>query len=156
MRIEKVVRRRLLADPLTALRGTRFETADQGDVPAAGIEGIRRRLAVELSSLTLMTDRIGTAKQATDREKQTKQQTAAALAKDKADWEEDLTFAKGALTRLEERVTQTDAELSEARRVIVQKRAELRELTAKIMAKTTPPSKRRTVEAPPTRSAAVP
>ncbi len=156
VRIEKVVRRRLLADPLTALRGTRFETADQGDVPAAGIEGIRRKLAVELSSLTLMTDRIGTARQATDREKQTKQQTAAALAKDKADWEEDLTFAKGALTRLEERVTQTDAELSEARRVIVQKRAELRELTAKIMAKTTPPSKRRTVEAPPTRSAAVP
>lgn len=154
--IKKVVRRRLLADPLTALRGTRFESTEQGDIPAAGIEGIRRQLAVELSSLTLMTERIGTARRATVNETQSKQQTAAAFVKNKADWEEDLGFAKRALTRLEERVERTDAELVGARKAIAQKRAELRDLTAQIMAKSRPSAERPALGGPTARSAAVP
>lgn len=154
--IEKVIRRRLLADPLTALRGTRFETIERDEVPAAGIEGIRRKLTTELSSLTLMTDRIGTARQATDRENQSKRETATALAEDKTAWEKDLDFAKRALNRLAERVERTDAELAETRRVIVQKRAELRDLTARIMAKGGPSAARPALGGPAARSAAVP
>lgn len=130
--IQRVVRRRLLADPLTALRGTRFEEVD---VPTAGIEGIRGKLAAELNSLSLMTSRIGSAKQATVRENETKQQTLTALGNDKKAWEEDIAFAGQALGRLEERVEKTNADLADARRAVVQMRTELGELTAQIMAK---------------------
>ena len=132
VKIQRVVHRRLLVDPLTALRGTRFEKVD---VPTAGIEGIRGKLTAELTSLSLMIGRIGSAKQATMRENETKQQTLTALGNDKKAWEEDLAFAGQALGRLEQRVEKTNADLADARRAVVQYRSELRELTAQIMAK---------------------
>jgi len=154
--IERVVRRRLLADPLTALRGTRFATVAEGEIPAAGIEGIRRKLALELASLTLMTSRIDTARQSTVSETELKQKTMAALVVDKKAWQEDLEFARRALARLEERVGRTDTELAAARAAIAKKRAELRDLTAEIMAKGGQQTNRPPGVGPTARNAALP
>ena len=151
--IDRVVRRRLLLDPLTALRGTRFAEVD---VPTAGIEGIRGKLSAELNSLSLMTNRIDTAMQATTREKETKKQTLAALGNDKKAWEEDIAFASRALDKLEERVEKTGADLADARREVAQKRIELRELTAQIMAKSSLPRERSATGGPAARRAALP
>ena len=151
--IEKVFRRRLLVDPLTALRGTRFAEVD---VPTAGIEGIRGKLSAELNSLSLMTDRIGSAMQATTRENESKKQILAALGNDKKAWEEDIAFSSRALGKLEERVEKTDADLAKARREVAQKRIELRELTAQIMAKSSLPTERSAGGGPAARRAALP
>ncbi len=151
--IDRVVRRRLLLDPLTALRGTRFAEVD---VPTAGIEGIRGKLSAELNSLSLMTNRIDTAMQATTRENETKKQTLAALGNDKKAWEEDIAFASRALDKLEERVEKTGADLADARREVAQKRIELRELTAQIMAKSSLPRERSATGGPAARRAALP
>ena len=151
--IDRVVRRRLLLDPLTALRGTRFAKVD---VPTAGIEGIRGKLSAELNSLSLMTNRIDTAMQATTRENETKKQTLAALGNDKKAWEEDIAFASRALDKLEERVEKTGADLADARREVAQKRIELRELTAQIMGKSSLPRERSATGGPAARRAALP
>ena len=132
--VEEVVRRRLLTDPLTALRGTRFETNAEGEIPAAGIEGIRRKLSLELASLTLMTDRIGTAHKATESETAAKKKMADDLSDDRDAWLEDLAFAKQALATLEDRDEQTTAALATARKQIAEKREELVKLTTEILA----------------------
>lgn len=133
--VERVVRRRLLTDPLTALRGTRFKTRAEGEIPAAGIEGIRRKLSLEMASLTLMTGRIGTALAATESETIAKKKTGDDLSKDRDAWQEDLAFAKQALATLKARDEQTNAALATARKEIAEKREELVKLTTQIMAR---------------------
>jgi len=154
--IDNVVRRRRLIDPLTALRGTRFSTAQPDGVPAAGIEGIRRTLGLELASLSLMQDRIGGAREATERETERKQKLAMSLAKDRDAWMEDIDFAGRAIERLVQRRDKTAADLAAARKAITAYREELAALTAEIFAKTARRRGPATDERPAARSAAIP
>ena len=120
-------------DALTALRGTEFKTTD-GSVRSGGLEGMRRDILVELSTITAMVDSISVAKVATERERDRKIETADALKTDLAAWEEDNQFAQNALARLESRSTRLQKTLRETRTRIFELRTELTELNVRLMA----------------------
>ncbi len=120
-------------DALTALRGTEIKTTD-GSITSGGLEGMRRDIIVELSTITAMVDSISVAKAATERERDRKLQTADALKTDLAAWEEDNQFAQNALERLESRSTRLQKTLRDTRTRIFELRTELTELNVRLMA----------------------
>ena len=120
-------------DALTSLRGTEIKTTD-GSITSGGLEGMRRDILVELSTITAMVDSISVAKAATERERDRKIQTADALKTDLAAWEEDNQFAQNALERLESRSTRLQKTLRDTRTRIFELRTELTELNVRLMA----------------------
>jgi chromosome segregation ATPase len=120
-------------DALTALLGTEFNTA-AGPITSGGLEGMRRDLLQELSKIDNMTDQIGLAKAATERERDRKKQTADGLRKDREAWKEDNEFAQGALAKLEARGGTLKKNLRATRTRVLELRTELKELNAQLMA----------------------
>ena len=120
-------------DTLTALRGTEVKTAN-GSITSGGLEGMRRDILAELSTIGTMIDSISVAKAATERERDRKIQTADALKTDRAAWEEDNQFAQKALERLESRNSRLQKTLRDTRTQIFQLRTELTELNGRLMA----------------------
>jgi hypothetical protein len=126
--------RRMTRDALTALRGIEMEVS--GDlVTTGGIEGMRREILLEMTTIARNTDSISQARKATDREKTRKQETATALAKDRDAWKEDVAFAATALAKLQERTNRVRSELAETRQSIVEQRAEIIRLTSLFLTK---------------------
>ncbi len=120
-------------DTLTALRGTEVKTAN-GSITSGGLEGMRRDILAELSTIGTMVDSISVAKAATERERDRKIQTADALKTDRTAWEEDNQFAQKALERLESRNSRLQKTLRDTRTQIFQLRTELTELNGRLMA----------------------
>lgn len=120
-------------DALTALLGTEINTA-AGPITSGGLEGMRRDLLQELSKIDNMTDQIGLAKAATERERDRKKQTADGLRKDREAWKEDNEFAQGALAKLEARGGTLKKNLRATRTRVLELRTELSELNAQLMA----------------------
>ncbi len=123
----------LAFDALTALVGTEVETAT-GPIASSGLEGMRRNLLQELSTVSNMTAQISHAKAATVRERDRKQKTANGLIKDREAWKEDNQFAQGALAKLEARSDTLKKNLRETRAKVLALRTELKELNARLMA----------------------
>ena len=127
--------RRMTRDALTALRGIEMES-DSGDlVTTGGIEGMRREILLEMTTIARNTDSISQARKATDRETTRKQETATALNKDRDAWKEDVAFATTALAKLQERTNRVRSELAETRQTIVEQRAKLIRLTSLVLTK---------------------
>ena len=120
-------------DALTALRGTEVKTAD-GSITSGGLEGMRRDILKELSTVGAMSDSIRVAKAATERERDRKIQIADALKTDRAAWEEDNQFAQNALEKLETRSSRLQKTLRDTRTRIFELRTELTELNGRLMA----------------------
>ncbi len=120
-------------DALTALRGTEVKTAD-GSITSGGLEGMRRDILEELSTVGAMINSISVAKAATERERDRKIQTADALKTDRAAWEEDNQFAQNALEKLETRSSRLQKTLRDTRTRIFELRTELTELNGRLMA----------------------
>ena len=120
-------------DALTKLRGTEVKTAD-GSITSGGLEGMRRDILKELSTVGAMIDSIRVAKAATERERDRKIQTADALKTDRAAWEEDNQFAQNALEKLETRSSRLQKTLRDTRTRIFELRTELTELNGRLMA----------------------
>lgn len=126
--------RRMTRDALTALRGIEMEVS--GDlVTTGGIEGMRREILLEMTTIARNTDSISQARKGTDREKTRKQETATALAKDRDAWKDDVAFAATALAKLQERTNRVRSELAETRQSIVEQRAEIIRLTSLFLTK---------------------
>ena len=123
----------LSVDALTALRGTEVKTGDSS-ITSGGLEGMRRDLIEELSTIGSMIDSIGLAKAATERERDRKKQTASDLKNDRDAWEEDKEFAQDALERLESRSSRLQQNLRDTRTRIFELRAELTELNGRLIA----------------------
>ena len=123
----------LSVDALTALRGTEVKTGDSS-ITSGGLEGMRRDLLEELSTIGSMIDSVGLAKAATERERDRKKQTASDLKNDRDAWEEDKEFAQDALERLESRSSRLQQNLRDTRTRIFELRTELTELNGRLMA----------------------
>ncbi|HBP81720.1 MAG TPA: hypothetical protein DD662_04345 [Planctomycetaceae bacterium] len=123
----------LSVDALTALRGTEVKTGDSS-ITSGGLEGMRRDLIEELSTIGSMIDSVGLAKAATERERDRKKQTASDLKSDRDAWEEDKQFAQDALERLESRSSRLQQNLRDTRTRIFELRTELTELNGRLMA----------------------
>ena len=123
----------LSVDALTALRGTEVKTGN-GSITSGGLEGMRRDLLEELSTIGSMIDSVGLAKAATERERDRKKQTASDLKSDRDAWEEDKQFAQDALERLESRSSRLQQNLRDTRTRIFELRTELTELNGRLMA----------------------
>ena len=124
----------LSVDALTALLGTEIETTNNGSITSSGLEGMRRDLLEELSAIGVMSDSIGLAKAATERERDRKKQTASDLEKDRDAWAEDQQFAQAALERLELRTSRLQKTILDTRTRIFELRAELADLNGRLLA----------------------
>ncbi len=124
----------LSVDALTALLGTEIETTDNGSITSGGIEGMRRDLLEELSAIGVMSDSIGLAKAATERERDRKKQTASDMKKDRDAWAEDQQFAQAALERLELRTSRLKKTILDTRTRIFELRTELADLNGRLLA----------------------
>jgi len=124
----------LSVDALTALLGTEIETTNNGSITSSGLEGMRRDLLEELSAIGVMSNSIGLAKAATERERDRKKQTASDLEKDRDAWAEDQQFAQAALERLELRTSRLQKTILDTRTRIFELRAELADLNGRLLA----------------------
>jgi len=124
----------LSVDALTALLGTEIETTNNGSITSSGLEGMRRDLLEKLSAIGVMSDSIGLAKAATERERDRKKQTASDLEKDRDAWAEDQQFAQAALERLELRTSRLQKTILDTRTRIFELRAELADLNGRLLA----------------------
>ena len=124
----------LSVDALTALLGTEIETTDNGSITSSGLEGMRRDLLEELSAIGVMSDSIGLAKAATERERDRKKQTASDLEKDRDAWAEDQQFAQAALERLKLRTSNLKKTILDTRTRIFELRTELADLNGRLLA----------------------
>ncbi len=124
----------LSVDALTALLGTEIETTDNGSITSSGLEGMRRDLLEELSAIGVMSDSIGLAKAATERERDRKKQTASDMKKDRDAWAEDQQFAQAALERLELRTSRLKITILDTRTRIFELRTELADLNGRLLA----------------------
>ena len=124
----------LSVDALTALLGTEIETTNNGSITSSGLEGMRRDLLEELSAIGVMSDSIGLAKAATERERDRKKQTASDLEKDRDAWAEDQQFAQAALERLELRTSRLKKTILDTRTRIFELRTELADLNGRLLA----------------------
>ena len=124
----------LSVDALTALLGTEIETTDNGSITSSGLEGMRRDLLEELSAIGVMSDSIGLAKAATERERDRKKQTASDMKKDRDAWAEDQQFAQAALERLELRTSRLQKTILDTRTRIFELRTELADLNGRLLA----------------------
>lgn len=124
----------LSVDALTALLGTEIKTTDNGSITSGGLEGMRRDLLEELSAIGVMSDSIGLAKDATERERDRKKQTASDLEKDRDAWAEDQQFAQAALERLKLRTSNLKKTILDTRTRIFELRTELADLNGRLLA----------------------
>ena len=124
----------LSVDALTALLGTEIKTTDNGSITSGGLEGMRRDLLEELSAIGVMSDSIGLAKDATERERDRKKQTASDLEKDRDAWAEDQQFAQAALERLKSRTSNLKKTILDTRTRIFELRTELADLNGRLLA----------------------
>ena len=124
----------LSVDALTALLGTEIETTNNGSITSSGLEGMRRDLLEKLSAIGVMSDSIGLAKAATERERDRKKQTASDLEKDRDAWAEDQQFAQAALERLELRTSRLQKTILDTRTRIFELRTELADLNGRLLA----------------------
>jgi hypothetical protein len=124
----------LPVDALTALLGTEIETTDNGSITSSGLEGMRRDLLEELSAIGVMSDSIGLAKTATERERDRKKQIASDLEKDRDAWAEDQQFAQAALERLKLRTSNLKKTILDTRTRIFELRTELADLNSRLLA----------------------
>jgi predicted nucleic acid-binding Zn-ribbon protein len=81
-----------------------------------------------------MSDSIGLAKAATERERDRKKQTASDLEKDRDAWAEDQQFAQAALEKLQSRTSRLQKTILDTRTRISELRTELADLNGRLMA----------------------
>ncbi len=124
----------LSVDALTALLGTEIKTTNNGSITSGGLEGMRRDLLEELTAIGVMSDSIGLAKAATERERDRKKQAASDLEKDRDAWAEDQQFAQAALERLELRTSRLRKTILDTRTRISELRTELADLNGRLLA----------------------
>jgi hypothetical protein len=123
VKIDRVVERRPLSDPLTAIRGGRFEMAGPDGKPilvqAAGSDALRRELALEMESIATATDRVRISQENVDRQTTAAADQTKQLQKDLDSWQKDVAAAATLAQAFDDRLKNATRELADAEDAIV-------------------------------------
>ena len=121
VRIARVLERRPLADPATALRGTEFgaKAADGGPLRAEGFDAVRQALLVKIESITATMTRIERSRTSVESQARAVAEQTKQLADDLAAWGEDAAAAGTMADAFDARLRQATLELAATENSIV-------------------------------------
>jgi hypothetical protein len=146
--IERIVRRRPLADALTLLHGSKAVDggAPEAGVRADGVSTLLRLLQAELAALERSNERLRVSRQAAAANEQDEQRVAAELARDLESWRRDAREATALAAGFERELDETTRALKAAEAAIVERGRELTALMTRVtreIDRLAPPPERR-------------
>jgi hypothetical protein len=150
VKIVGVVERRPLADPYTAIRGSRFEPFTDGDkkqvaLASEGIDALRRGLIAEMQSIEGATQKVLASRENVARQAAATAEQKRQLDEDDASWDRDLEASAGVTVAFDERLKAATIELANLETAIVRLGRELdgiaTQLTRAIDAAAPPPGR---------------
>ncbi|MFM7292861.1 MAG: hypothetical protein ACKO6B_16755, partial [Planctomycetia bacterium] len=121
VRITRVVERRPLADPTTALRGTEFnaKAADGGPLRAEGFDALRQALLFNIESTTAALARIEQSRGSVESQASAVAEQTKQLEEDLASWGKDAAAATTTADAFDARLRTATVELAAAENSIV-------------------------------------
>jgi len=127
VRITSVVERRPLVDPFTAIRGTEFgkQGADGLPMRSEGIDAIRQRLLVEITSIEQATARVTNSRANVEAQAEALADERKQLDSDMTSWSKDVAAATATATAFDDRFRAATTELAALETSIVRLGKEL-------------------------------
>jgi FtsZ-binding cell division protein ZapB len=149
-KITAVVERRPLADPYTAIRGSRFEPFEDKDkkqvaVTSEGIDALRRGLIIEMASIEEAILKVAASRANVDRQAEALAEQKRQIDDDQTGWQRDLEASAGVVRAFDERLKAATIELAAMESTIVRLGRDLdavaAELTRAVDAVAPPPGR---------------
>jgi len=125
VRITSVVKRRPLADPLTAIRGTEFGAVDGYPVRAEGIDAIRQALLVEKAAIIAAMDGVASSRANVQAQTDALAEEETELNSDLEQWRQDEATATATAKAFDDRFRAATIELAAMETLIVRLGKEL-------------------------------